>query len=136
MADEVHQFTVTIPAGTTKAAPYTQNLPLYNCQIDNIDVEVPPGPQGLMGFYLALSGQQWIPYEQGTYIVWDDNFSTWTLTNQPTSAGWQLVGYNTDVYAHEVTIRFHVSIIPVTVNVTAPTLTFITSPSTVEPIVL
>ena len=63
MATQVRQFTATIPAGTLKTALVTVALDLDYVEIESVDLEVPPGPSGLMGFYLARSGQQWIPYE-------------------------------------------------------------------------
>jgi hypothetical protein len=112
MATEIHQFSVTIPAGTPQSNLYVSDISLDYYDIESLDLEVPPGPSGLMGFYLALSGQQYIPYETGEFIVWDDRFDSWTLTDQPTGAGWQLVGYNNDVYDHTVVARFHVNKLP------------------------
>ena len=109
MAEEIHQFDCTIPAGTTIAAPVTipMVLPLY--EIDSIDVQVPPGPNGVVGFYLELGSQQWIPWEAGTWLVWDDRTENWPLDSQPSSETWALVGYNNGVYDHTVSIRFHLN---------------------------
>lgn len=127
MATQVRQFTATIPANTPQATPATIDLSLDYVDIESIDLEVPPGPSGLVGFYLARSGQQVIPYEAGEYLVWDDRFDSWYLTDQPTGSGWQLVGYNLDVYDHSVVVRFHTNPIAASVAASAPTLTFITS---------
>jgi hypothetical protein len=108
VADEIHQFIGTIPAGTPKSALYTATIPLANFEIESIDVEVPPGPAYLMGFYIARSGQQVIPWEAGSFIVWDNHKQNWPLSNQPTGQGWQIVGYNLGKYPHTVTLRFHV----------------------------
>lgn len=129
MAAEVHQFTATIPALTPKATPVVVKMPLNLFEIESIDLEVPPGPAGQMGFYLALSGQQWLPYEAGEFLVWDDRFDTWYLTEQPTSYGWEVHGYNTDTYDHSVVVRFHVNIVPTPSTTSAPPITFITAPS-------
>lgn len=130
MAAEVHQFTAMIPAGTPMAALATIDLPISNYQIDSIDLEVPPGPSGLMGFYLARSGQQWIPYEAGEFIVWDDRFRSWQLNDQPTGGGWQVVGYNFDEYDHEIVVRFHVNAISVAMTPAKPSITIVSSPIT------
>lgn len=128
MADEIDQFTCKIPAGTLKSAPVVIPMPMNLYEIDSIDVEVPTGPAGLMGFYLALSGEQWIPHKRGEWVVWDNQSKNWPLTNQPTSSGWSLVGYNTGKYDHNVTVRFHLLI--VTTASVAPTssITIISSP--------
>jgi hypothetical protein len=136
VAAEVHQFTATIPANTPVSAPVTVPISLSYWSLESVDLEVPPGPSGLMGFYLARSGQQWIPYEAGEWLVWDDRFDSWTLTNQPTGEGWQVVGYNLDVYPHDVVVRFHVNIIAPASLLAPPVPTFVTSGTSYSPVVV
>lgn len=137
MAAEVHQFTAKIPANTPQSALAVVALPLNLYDIESIDLEVPPGPSGLMGFYLALSGQQWLPWEAGEFLVWDDRFDSWPLTDQPTSYGWEIHGYNLDGYDHFVVVRFHVNIVetPVDRPVT-PVMTIITNVAPAPALVL
>lgn len=107
MASEIHQFTVTIPAGTAKATPQTTNLVINNRQIVLLGLQVPPGANSLMGFYIARAGQRVIPAETGEFFVWDNVDKEWVLDDYPTAGGWQVVGYNTGVYAHNVIVRMH-----------------------------
>lgn len=130
MAAEVHQFTCVIPAGTAKSSPVTFAIGLPNYEVESIDVEVPPGPSGLMGFQIAVSGQQWIPWEAGQYITWDNRAVSWTLVDQPNLGAWQVIGYNTDVYAHEVVVRLHVNPLMIPVATTVPSITIVTQPTT------
>ena len=110
MSYQVRQFTAVIPANTAKASPVTINLATGYWEIDSIDLEVPSGPAGLMGFQLWIGGGQWIPYEAGEYIVWDDITYSWAMSDQPVGQQWSVVGYNTDpVNNHQVTVRFHIS---------------------------
>ena len=136
MAGSIRQTTATIPANTPKTAPYVAPITLDYFDIESVDLEVPPGPAGLMGFYLARSGQQVIPYESGEFLVWDDRFDSWYLTDQPTGSGWQIVGYNLDVYDHDVVVRFHVNLIAQAQNVTPPSLSFVTSGVTQQAVTL
>lgn len=136
MASEFHQFTATIPANTPKSSLVTVPLSLDYVDIESIDLEVPPGPGGLMGFYVARSGQQWIPYEAGEFLVWDDRFDSWYTTDQPTASGWEIVGYNTDVYDHDVVIRFHTNKVQAATSAPAPVLTFVSSAPVPQPVVL
>ena len=123
MASIIHQFTVTIPAGTAKATPYSAALALPMEQLESVDIEVPPGPRGLMGFYLAQSGQQVIPWESGQWIVWDDRFATWYIAGYQANASWSVVGYNLDgVNTHSLVVRFHDNPL-VTTSATPPTIT-------------
>jgi len=138
VAYRVLPFTVTIPAGTTKTAPYTQALALDNWELEAVDLEVPAGPNGLMGFQLLNNGVAWLPYGSGQWIVWNDHAERYSLNDQPNGSGWQVQGYNTGNYPHAVTLRFHVN--PVSNTATAPvvpTLTVVTTPDpNVVPVVL
>lgn len=109
MAERVLQHVAIIPAGTTIAAPVTVALGFDDWDVEAIDLEVPPGPSGCMGFYLANNGQPWIPRAQNEWIVWDDHKERFTPTGYPTGTGWQLVGYNVGKYDHAVICRFHVN---------------------------
>jgi hypothetical protein len=124
----VRQFTVSIPAGTAKATPVTINIPIGNFEIESIELEVPPGQSRLMGFYLALSGQQVIPYDAGEYLVWDNQEKSWPLTNQVTTGRWQVVGYNTGSYPHRVIVRFHVNSLGDPPPPPSPQVTIISQP--------
>jgi len=136
MADEIHQYTVTIPADTPKTALYVADLALGYYDIVQVDLEVPPGPAGLMGFYLARSGQPWLPWETGEYFVWDDREKEWPLDNQPTGGGWQIVGYNLDeANDHSINVRFHVNAITATTP-PPPTVTFVSAPVETVPVTL
>jgi hypothetical protein len=128
MSDELLQFTCTIPPGTPISAPVTIPMSMQLWEIESVDVEVPSGPSGLMGFYLAVGDEPWIPHDVGEWIVWDNQSSSWTLSNQPTSYGWNLVGYNTGVYPHNVTVRFHVNEPASAIAASVPTLTIVTTP--------
>jgi hypothetical protein len=109
---------------------------MTNWIIESVDLEVPPGPAGLMGFYLAISGTQWIPHSAGQFIVWDDTKDTWYLTDQPTSYGWEMHGYNTDIYPHSVVVRFHLLTPPDPTGATAPSITIVTTPAPQQVITL
>jgi hypothetical protein len=108
VASRVLPFTVTIPAGTLSSAPFTQALALDNWEIESLDLEVPPGPAGLMGFQVLNNGVAWLPYGPNQWIVWDDTKETWDLTDQPNASGWAVTGYNGGVFNHSVILRFHV----------------------------
>lgn len=109
MAERVLQYAATIPAGTAIDAPAEVSFPLDNWDIEAIDLEVPPGPAGAMGFYLANNSQPWIPRNAGEWLIWDDRQATIHPTGYPAASGWAIVGYNLGTYDHGVTVRFHVN---------------------------
>lgn len=102
--------TATIPAGTPKSALAKVNIaPPGIWTVDQVDLEVPSGPYGAMGFYLAIDNEQWIPHSPGQFLVWNDVQKEWPLVDQPRSDRWNLFGYNSGVNDHIVIVRFHVT---------------------------
>lgn len=137
MAYRVLQFSVTIPAETPQTAPVTIGLPMDNWDIEQIDLEVPPGPSGLMGFYVSNNGVQWIPQTAGSFLVWDNTKQSWPLSDQPNASGWAITGYNTGVYPHNVIVRMHVNPTSAETPTVTPTVTFVsTSVPTADPVTL
>lgn len=128
MAQRVFQFAASIPAGTPKSSPVTVPLSLDGWELESLDLEVLPGPSGLLGFYVANNGVQWIPQPAGQFLVWDDVRQSWTFEEQPNASGWAVVGYNGGAWPHTVTVRFHVNYPTQTqAAVGLPTLTVVTS---------
>ena len=109
MAERVLEHTASIPAGTPVDDPTTISVPFDNWDVERIDLEVPPGPAGCMGFQLANNGQPWVPRTVGEWLVWDDHTETIYPTGYPNASGWQVIGYNVGLYAHAVIVRFHVN---------------------------
>jgi len=141
MATEIHQFEALIPAGTPANAPVTIELGQANYEIESVDVEVPPGPSGLMEFYIALSGQQWIPFESGSFIRWNGKSGSWNTENQTVNGGWEVVGFNTGTYDHTVTVRFHTNPIPSPstpddTGPVVPNIVFISTPTSADVVLL
>ncbi len=106
MADRVERFTVTVPAGTTQAAPQVSTLDMLPGVVTTIEIDVPPGPSGLVGFAIFHSGVQVIPFKLGTFLVFDDVHKAWNLSNFPTGDKWSVRAYNTDVDSHQLMFTF------------------------------
>lgn len=121
MAREVRRFPVTIPAGTASAAPITFGLTFPPRVVAEVEIVVPPGPRGEVGFQLAMSGFQVLPVETGQYFVTDDEVIHWPLEGQVDSGAWQVIAYNTGTYPHTLEFRFLVDLVSVaTVATPAP----------------
>lgn len=106
MAVEVRDFTVTIPAGTAVSAHFTASLAFPARVVTQINVRVPPGPRGEVGFAIGTGGLNVLPYDPGTFIVTDDEDLTYVLEETITSGAWQLLGYNTGSFDHTLRIYF------------------------------
>lgn len=109
MAIQVFAFAPKIPAGTTQAALFTAALAMPPGIVEAIEVHIPPGPNGLMGFAIGAAGQPVIPYNAGAFIVGNDDYWRWELQEQFTSGAWQFFGYNGGIFDHSVFLRFLVS---------------------------
>ena len=107
MAMDIYSFQATIPANSSA----TVDIAMPPGVVEQIDIKVPPGPSGLMGFQLWVKGGQVIPRQQGAYIVTDDRQLSWRLTDLPDTGAWQVVGYNLDIYDH--TIELELSVTPI-----------------------
>lgn len=108
MAAEVRHFAVTVAKGSTPAAPQETNIRFPDRVVVRIEVDVPPGPKGQVGFYIASSGAQLVPFTETPplYVVADDRPLAWDLHDQPTSGDWQLIAYNIGNYPHTLRVTF------------------------------
>lgn len=118
MATSVLPFTVTISADTAKTSPVTTDLDLGTNVVEKVRWRVPAGPNGTMGWYLAMGGIQVIPYATGEYIVANDEGDDWQVDGLPDTGAWQLVGYNAGNFDHTVYLWFFVH--PVQLDATSP----------------
>lgn len=126
MAVEHRQFTVTVPAGTTKASPQNTLLTIPTRQVEEIEVRIPPGPQGEVGFQILCIGQVIIPFEASEWVVTDDEILPYVLDDFPTSGAWSVNLYNTGNYAHTLQFRFALDVAPL-----PPTTPLVLAPASV-----
>lgn len=106
MSDRVEWFSITIPANTLKASPQTFPCAFHEGEVTEVDVIVPPGPKGTVGFYVAAGGSQYIPRTSGSFVVADSVYIQWPLKHAINSGAWSVVAYNTDVISHTIEVSF------------------------------
>lgn len=106
MAQEIRQFAVKIPAGTAISAGFKADMSFPPRVVTEIDVRVPPGPRGEVGFSIGSAGVAVIPYQSGQYIVTDDASIKWPLEGYIDSGSWTLFGYNTGSFDHTIYVTF------------------------------
>lgn len=109
MAERIEVFEVTVPAGTAISAPQNTSLSFLDGHVTKIEVRIPPGPSGLVGFRFVHSQQVIIPFSGTTWIVADDEKLEWPVEGYPTNDDWSVRAYNTDIYPHTLYIRFLVT---------------------------
>lgn len=109
MADRLEWFSVTVMAGTTKASPHNTKLIFPQGEVTEIDVKVPPGPAGNVGFFISAGGTQYVPRTRNSFIIPDDDYFTWPLINAINSGSWSITAFNTDIYDHLIQVGFQVN---------------------------
>lgn len=109
MADRINAKQVTVPAGTAQANAVTTAFTIPAGTVERLEVLVPPGPSGLVGFQVLFAGVQVIPDDPGVFIVSDNERIPWDLHNFPTDGRWSVRAYNTDVYDHTLYFRLLVN---------------------------
>lgn len=122
MAQEIRQFTALIPAGTLRTAPLSFEMGFPPREVETVEIRVPPGPSGLVGFALQLSGITVIPYQSDAFIVTAADYLTWPMHGYPNSGDWSLLGYNEGTADHAVYVRFLLGYIAQPLQVASPML--------------
>ena len=110
MSREVRAFTFLVPAGTPSSAPVSMSMAFPPRTVDVIEIVIPPGPSGVVGFAIQNSGVTVIPYESDDWIVGNNEKITWPLDGYINSGSWQIIGYNTGINDHAVYVRFQLSL--------------------------
>lgn len=109
MAERVIPLTCVVPANTAIASPQQFPLQFPAANVERIDVRVPPGPGGYVGFAVQYGGGNFIPEGNGTWIVADDQYIQWPLTGAPDGGNWTITAYNQDVIPHTLYVFFLIS---------------------------
>ena len=109
MADRIEWFDIVIPANTPVNNLHVANLSFKQATVLEIDVIVPPGPAGNVGFYLTAGGSQALPRTPGSFIISDDQFFQWQTSNYINSGQWGMAGYNLDFQDHTIQVGFQLN---------------------------
>ncbi len=120
MSTSIFEFQVTVPHGTTVADAWSQAMSFPVGEVVEVDILVPPGPRGQMGFALGAAGNPVYPYTAGTWIITDDAKIVWQLEQAIDSGAWELFAYNLGTYDHTVYITFQTNPPAPPVTSTAP----------------
>ena len=110
MAAEIRRKQVTIPPLTTIASGFTADLSFPARVVRSIEVVVPPGPRGEVGWRLGAAGVAVIPVEPLGWVITDDEVIHWPLEGAWDSGSWELFAYNTGRYPHTLQFRFLVDL--------------------------
>jgi hypothetical protein len=106
VATRIEVTPVTVAALTPIAAPAIVALPHDDGRVDVLEIIIPDGPRGLVGFQIRHSQQVIIPNSGNAFIVTNDEKIHWPLEEFPQANAWDCVIYNSDQYPHTITFRF------------------------------
>jgi len=109
VAERLLPFTVETGTQYTKTSPLVTDLTFPSADVVQIDIMVPPGPSGFLGFYIGNGGGQVIPEGENIWITPDNVYLHFPLEGLPNNGNWQLVSYNTGSYTHTLYLFFHVN---------------------------
>lgn len=97
---------ITVQPGSTAAAPVTTAINVGDIWCYSVDIEVPPGPGGQMGFYMTYANTQIVPWSQTPFFLVVDDFKHTFPVNAELGKGLAMVAYNTGYWPHTVYFRF------------------------------
>lgn len=106
VANRYYPYDVTLAPGSTPGAPVSTRAVFEDVILKRIDVRIPPGPRGAVGFYITLAGTPIVPWGlPPTYLIADDEPLGFDV-NAEANGEIVVVGYNTGVYPHTLYFRF------------------------------
>lgn len=108
MSDRLEWFNVTVPAFTPKATPLVSPLVFQQGEVTEINIKILDGPCGTVGFFLMCGGTQYIPRTPGSFVIPNDDYLVWPVTNAGNHGSWGMTSYNTDTWPHLIQVGFHV----------------------------
>lgn len=102
---EIRQYTLTLPAGTQPVNPVLLDMAMPARDVSRIQVVVPPGCNGVVGWRILNSGLRVIPYAGDEWVITSGETIDWPVFGQITSGAWGAAGFNLGINDHSVYIR-------------------------------
>lgn len=106
-----YPWDITIPAGTTEAAPIEQKLILTAGIIKNVHIKFPAGCHGMVKVRLFRWGFQLIPLTDGEWVTGDDETvpteTYYELTESPFFLMFKGCSPDT-TYDHKISVRIEI----------------------------
>lgn len=108
-SQRVYAIAVTVPPGTLPSNPQVTPWVTEDNVIVSIELEVPPGHNGLTGIRIAKGGNQILPFSAGTWIIANDYVHTYELRDQLPTSDMAIQAYNQGAYTHTFYLRMSVT---------------------------
>jgi hypothetical protein len=127
MPPRIYDIAVTVPPGTPSSAPQSTKWVTENNTIVDIELEVPPGHNGLTGIRIVKGDVQLIPWSAGTFIVANDYTRVFAVGAYIPTTDMTIQAYNTGAYPHTFYLRMTIE------DYNPPVSTSVPSPSDAIP---
>lgn len=105
MAPRLYEISFTVPAGTPKNAPVSIPWVTENNTVVDIELEIPPGHNGLTGIRVMKGDIQLLPWSAGTFITANDYVRVFPIGVYLPTTDVTLQGYNTGSFPHTFYLR-------------------------------
>lgn len=110
-AARVEKKEATIPAGTAEATPQLFDWSFAPGEVTEVVVTMADGAAGLVGWQLAIAGQNIIPVTRDAFMIGNDRVWELAIEGYPNSGAWQLRAYNADTFDHTLYGEFYIGVI-------------------------
>jgi hypothetical protein len=102
----VYHFAVTIPAGTTQAAPLVTPTTIEPNEVDRIEWLFPAGCNGLVGIQIGARAIAVLPLGGTTWFTRSGDSHAMPLTDMHVTGDWSVIGYNLGANPHTIEVTF------------------------------
>src|SRR5690349_17381465 len=109
MATRIYETQVTVPAGTPKAAPQVTPWVTEDNLINLIELEVPPGHNGLTGIRVMKGDTPLLPYNANSFIIANAYTASWPVNDYVPTGDLKIQTFNTGAYPHTFYLRMTIS---------------------------
>lgn len=104
----VYQFAVTIPAGTTQAAPLVTATAFEPNEVEHIEWLFPHGCNGLAGIRIGARGVPVLPSGAANWFTRSGDSQGITPAGMHVTGDWSVIGYNLGTFPHTIHVTFKV----------------------------
>ena len=112
MAVEIRAFAVTVEPGSSSSAPVSFDVSFPPRVVRRVEVVVPDGPRGNVGFQVGAGGSGLLFPANGGFFITNNETVIWDLETGITSGSWQVIAYNAGQYSHTLFFRFLLDPVP------------------------
>lgn len=101
----IYYLEAVVSPNTPIASPASFTWPLEDNYLERIDVRIPPGPSGAMGFRILWSQQQIVPWGNYSWLIANDEEIPWKADTAISASGLVVQAYNLGNFPHTIYLK-------------------------------